>query len=108
MKIHSDILTFQDILSAVPAGCYLADPGENYNGYTNVGIEGSRSRRNGYVVRLSGSSPYHMQRLSGQGRDVGRVGNFHRTTMLRSRSQRPSSVSTKSLQDFIRSDEGRA
>lgn len=63
MKIHSDTLTFQDILSAVPVGCYLADPGEKFQGYTNVGIEGSRKREHGYVVRLSGSSKYTMQRL---------------------------------------------
>jgi hypothetical protein len=63
MKIHSDTLTLQDVLSAVPSGCYLADPGEKFQGYTNVGIEGSRKRERGYVVRISGSSSYMMQRL---------------------------------------------
>lgn len=66
MKIHSDTLTLQDILSAVPDGCYLTNPGEKFQGYTNVGIEGSRKRERGYVVRLCGSSKYAPQRRPGE------------------------------------------
>lgn len=63
MKIHSDTLTFQDILECVPRGCYLASFEHPHIGYTNIGFEGSRKREHGYVVRLAGSSPYRMQRL---------------------------------------------
>lgn len=76
MKIHSDTLTFQDILAAVPPGCYLADPGEKFQGYTNVGIEGSRKRERGYVVRLSGSSKYNMQNLPDKSATWDEWGNF--------------------------------
>lgn len=62
MKIHSDTLTLSDIRNAVPNGCYLA-AFDHKDDYTSIGEEGSRKRSRGYVVRLSGSSKYNMQRL---------------------------------------------
>ena len=64
MKIHSNIITEQDIREAVPQGCYLAG---HYNrdgiDWASVHVEGSRSHERGFTVRLSGSSKSTMQRL---------------------------------------------
>lgn len=63
MKIHSDILTPQDILASVPDSCYLAPFDQPGFGRTRIGMVGSRSRENGFIVRLAGSSRYHMRSL---------------------------------------------
>lgn len=63
MKIHSDILIPQDILAAVPDGCYLAVFNQPGFGRTRIGREGSRKREKGFIVRLSGSSKHNMRNL---------------------------------------------
>lgn len=63
MKLHSNVITFTEIASAVPDGCYLAVFNHPGFGWTRCGYEGSRSHARGFVVRLSGSSRYSMQRL---------------------------------------------
>lgn len=64
MKIHSNILTEQDIRDCVPAGCYLAGHyARDGVTWSSINREGSRSRSQGFTVRLSGSSPYTMQSL---------------------------------------------
>jgi hypothetical protein len=60
MKIHSDIITSRDIRDAVPGTCFLA-PFWHDGDHTVIAVEGSRSHGIGYLVRLSGSSPYAMQ-----------------------------------------------
>lgn len=64
MKIHSDTLTIRDIYDALPRGCYFADfKPEGSTSLTCIEYQKSRKREHGFVVRLSGSSPYNMQRL---------------------------------------------
>lgn len=64
MKIHSNILTEQDIREAVPAGCYLAGHyAKDGVTWASVHREGSRKRQNGFTVRLSGSSKSTMHSL---------------------------------------------
>lgn len=54
MRLHSDTLNRQDILNALPRGCYAEVLSQH----------GSRSHSYAYEVQLSGSSPYSAQ--SGQ------------------------------------------
>lgn len=63
MKIHTNILTFQDLYAAVPRGCYLAffTTSDRPNEPRLFVEAGSRSHERSYTVRLSGSSPYVMQ-----------------------------------------------
>lgn len=43
MKLHSDTLTFQNILDATPDGCYLAPFEHPGFGRTRIGQAGSRT-----------------------------------------------------------------
>jgi hypothetical protein len=62
MKIHSDILTEQDIRAAVPQNCYLA--GHYVDGeWASVHPMSSRTRERAFSVRLSGTSRYGMTNL---------------------------------------------
>ena len=64
MKLHSDILTEQDIRDCVPAGCYLAGHyAKDGVTWASIHVEGSRSRARGFTVRLSGSHKSTMQSL---------------------------------------------
>ena len=64
MKIHSNILTQQDIRDCVPDGCYLAGHyARNGVDWASIHEEGSRSHARGFTVRLSGSSKSVMQSL---------------------------------------------
>lgn len=64
MKIHSNILTEQDIRNCVPDGCYLAGHyAKDGVTWASIHTEGSRSHERGFTVRLSGSNSHTMQNL---------------------------------------------
>lgn len=76
MKIHTNTLTARTIFAAVPLRCYLAFFTDKDGNSTDIEQSGSRSHDRGYTVRLSGSSPYNMAKLSDKSATWDEWGNF--------------------------------